>query len=145
MATVDIFSAMLGSDDPVLRFLANGGAWGDAQLMEDELQREREAEQEADRLARAVESIPKWEGQLEAVLRKHMTPSAEKHKARLVQSLREAYAAAGRDPSSVDAFLAAAEAAGQEEVQAKAKAKAKAAAKPKGKGAFAALADSDEE
>jgi hypothetical protein len=90
---------MLESSDPVVRFLANGGAWGDAQLMVDELEKERAAAAEAERLARAVESIPKWEGQLEALLRKAMTPSAQKHKARLIESLREAYAAAGQDPS----------------------------------------------
>ncbi len=112
-------------------------------MMEEEMEVERKAKEEAERLERAVESIPKWEGQLEAALRKAMTPSALKHKARLVESLREAYAHAGRDPKEVDAFLVALEAKAKEVQQAKAAAVAKVAAKPKG--AFGALADSDEE
>ena len=144
MASVSILKAMMESEDPVLRYLANGGSWGDAVMMEEDLAVERKAKEEAERLERAVESIPKWEAQLEAVLRKgSMTPSALKHKARLLESLREAYRHAGRDPMDADAFLAAVEAKAKGEQQAKAVAAAKAAAKPKG--AFGALADSDEE
>lgn len=143
MASVSILKSLLESEDPVLRFLANGGAWGDAVMMEEELEAERKAKAEAERLEKAVESIPKWEGQLTALLRKAMTPSALKHKARLLESLREAYAHAGQDPSTADAFLAAAEAKAKEEQEAKAAAAAKLAAKPKG--AFGALADSDDE
>ncbi len=143
MASVSILKAMMESEDPVLKYLANGGSWGDAALMEEEMEAERKAKAEAERLAQAVESIPKWEAQLEAVLRKNMTPSAQKHKARLVESLREAYGHAGQDPAMADAFLAAAEAKGKAEQQAKAVVAAKVAAKPKG--AFGALADSDDE
>jgi hypothetical protein len=144
MASVSILKAMMESEDPVLRYLANGGSWGDAALLEEELEAERKAKAEAERLALAVGSIPKWEAQLESVLRKgSTTPSALKHKGRLVESLREAYKHAGRDPRDADAFAAGVEAKVRAELEAKAVAAAKVAAKPKG--AFGALADSDEE
>lgn len=128
--------------DPISRFLANGGSWADAMEMEEEA-----------RLQRAVEAIPKWEAQLEAVLRKPQNPSALRHKARLLESLREAYVHARRPPSDADAFLAAAEAALKEEGAAKPKKQQ--SAPPKGaqtsrgvqaaktKNTFAGLADSD--
>ena len=144
MASISILNPLGASDDPIYRYLANGGSWGDAALMEDELVAQRKARQEEDRLAKAVESIPKWEAQLKAVMKKgSTTPSALKHKARLLESLREAYVHAGRDPSTAEAFLAAVEAKAKGEQQTKAVAAAKAAAKPKG--AFGALADSDED
>ncbi len=118
--------------DPILKFLANGGSWAEAAEME-----------EAERLKRAVESIPKWEAQLEAVLRKPQNPSALRHKARLVESLREAYEQAGRDAGAADAYLAAAEA----KVKAAAGPRAPGGGEPpaKPRGAWAALVDSDEE
>ena len=144
MASVSILKAMMESEDPVLRYLANGGSWGDAALLEEEVAAEAKAKAEAERLALAVGSIPKWEAQLESVLRKgSFTPSALKHKARLLESLREAYNHAGRDPREADAFLAAVEAKVRAELEARAAAATRAAAKPKG--AFGALADSDEE
>ena len=149
MDSVTIIQRMI-ADDPILSFLANGGSWADAVEMDEERQArwaaEAAAEAEARRVAEAAEaearrvaelvpSIPKWEGQLAAVLRKPVNPSALGHKARLVASLREAYALDGWDPALVDAFLAAEEAKVAAERAAKA-----AAAGPVGAGAGPARA-----
>ena len=109
--------------DPIFRFLADGGSWADAVEMEEEMMAETKAKEQAKRLEEAVASIPKWEAQLAALLRKPQNPSALRHKARLLKSLREAYAHAGQDPS---------------------KAK-KVAVAPKGANSFAGLADSSDE
>lgn len=145
--TQQVTIAEMIAADPILQFLANGGSWADAVEMEEEMMAKRRVAEEAERLARAVESIPKWEGQLEAVVRKgSKTPSALAHKARLLASLREAYAHAGRDPTTADAFLARAEAEVAVAATAKAKKEEKKAANaPKGKNAWGALADSDDE
>jgi hypothetical protein len=133
--------------DPILQFLANGGSWADAVEMDERMQEERRAAAEVVRLAAAVEAIPKWEGQLEAVVRKgSKTPSALAHKARLLASLREAYAHAGRDPSTADAYLARVEAVVASAAAAKAaKEEKKGGAAPKGKNAWSALVDSDDD
>lgn len=130
------------ADDPILRFLANGGSWADAVEMEEAAAEERREVEKAGRMERAVESIPRWEAQLEAVVKKgSKTPSALKHKARLLESLREAYAHAGRDPRGADAFLAEAEAKGK----GRGKVEVKAATEGKGKNAWDAFADSDDD
>jgi hypothetical protein len=94
---------LMEDSDPMFRDIANGMSWGDAAYLEDKRVAERKRKE-------AVESIPKWEAQLEGVLRKHINPSALRHKARLVESLKEAYGHAGKDPKEVDALLVALEA-----------------------------------
>lgn len=137
------YSAVLAemiAADPISQFLANGGSWADAAEMEERVMEERRAVEAAERLERAVEAIPKWRAQLEATVRKgSKTPSALKHKARLLESLREAYAHAGRDPNTANAFLGELEAG----VAAGAVAKPAKGGAPKGK--WGALAGSDSE
>ena len=75
----------LKMDDPILRFLADGGSWADAVEMEYDLK------------------IPVWSAQLKKAMAKR-GPSAVKHQQRVLADLREAYAYKG---SSVEAFEAA--------------------------------------
>jgi hypothetical protein len=132
------------ADDPILRFLANGGSWADAVEMEEVAAEERRGVEKAERLEKAVEAIPKWEAQLEATVRKgRRDPSALKHKARLLESLREAYAHAGRDPREAVTFLAEAEA--KATGKGKGKVEVKAATAGKGKNTWDAFADSDDD
>ena len=130
LKTFDLLDMMKG--DPVSKFLADGGTWADAIALQYSLQ------------------LPLWEGQLKgAVGRKG--PSAERHKARLMQHLQEAYNYMGQT-GKAERQLAAFQAEWEEEQAAKANTKAKAALpkaaakpKPKGTNAWEVLAASDSE
>jgi hypothetical protein len=124
--------------DPVSKFLADGGSWADAIELDYQLQ------------------IPVWEGQLKGAVGR-FGPSAERHKARLLQHLQEAYTYLGQT-GKAEARMAQFQREWEEEKGEKAKAKAAAAkakaeapkggAGPKPKApmnAWAALADSDDE
>ena len=118
--------------DPVANFLADGGSWADAIELDYTL------------------NIPIWEGQLKgAVGRKG--PSAERHKARLLKHLQEAYSYLGQPGKELER-LAVFQREYEEAQAAKGKPKVVAvpkaggAPKPKAGGnAWAALADSEED
>lgn len=120
--------------DPISSFLADGGSWADAVEMEYTLE------------------IPIWEGQLKGVVGRK-GPSAERHKARLLKHLQQAYTYLG-EPGKAEMRLAQFQKEWEEEQMGKPKAKTVTAPKavmggapkPKAvKNAWAALADSDDD
>jgi hypothetical protein len=74
--------------DPILRMLADGGAWDVAVEMEYEMH-----------------LIPKLSGQLKASLRKK-SPSALKHRERLINDLQSAYSYCGTSEERFQVILA---------------------------------------
>lgn len=70
-------ATLLDLTDPITRYLADGGSWANAVEMEYE-----------------QHLIPKWTRQLQASLGKK-SPSAEKHRQRLIDDLKSAYAYCG--------------------------------------------------
>lgn len=134
-SNIDLLDIMRKAD-PVSKFLADGGSWADAIELDYQLQ------------------IPIWEGQLKGAVGR-FGPSAERHKARLLKHLQEAYGylgMSGRAEARMAQFQREWEESKGEKAKAKAdKAKAKANA-PKAAGApkapvnaWAALADSEED
>lgn len=78
----------LFQDDPVSKFLIDGGSWADAIQMELELE------------------IPILEARLKAACKKQ-NPSAERFRAKLLAELRSAYLYTGKNSTeAADAFLA---------------------------------------
>jgi hypothetical protein len=75
-STVNALQALTYSN-PITRFLADGGSWADAVHMEYQ-----------------TILIPKWEAQIRNSLHKH-SPSAIKHRERVMADLRDAYAYCG--------------------------------------------------
>ena len=146
MASINLLDLMRKAD-PVSKFLAESGSWADAIELDYQLQ------------------IPIWEGQLKGAVGR-FGPSAERHKARLLKHLQEAYSYLGM-PGRAEARMAQFQREWEAEKGEKAKAKAAAAKakaeapkgaaaaagagagaapKPKASGnAWAALADSDSE
>ena len=77
----------LFQDDPVSKFLIDGGSWADAIEMDLELE------------------IPILEARLRATCKKQ-NPSAERFRAKLLTELRAAYSYTGKGTEAADAFLA---------------------------------------
>lgn len=77
----------LFQDDPVSKFLIDGGSWADAIEMDLELE------------------IPILEARLRAACKKQ-NPSAERFRAKLLTELRAAYSYTGKGTEAADAFLA---------------------------------------
>ncbi len=73
--------------NPITRFLADGGSWADAVQMEYE-----------------TILIPKWEGQIRGSLHKH-SPSAVKHRQRVMADLLDAYAFCGISRNTLNNLL----------------------------------------
>lgn len=74
-------------DDPILRFLADGGSWADAIEMDYDLK------------------IPVWGAQLKKAMAKK-GPSAVKHQQRILADLQGAYAFKGISGKAFEAKLA---------------------------------------
>jgi phage gpG-like protein len=81
-------ATLLDSTDPITRYLADGGSWANAVEMEYE-----------------QNLIPKWSRQLQASLGKK-SPSAEKHRQRLIDDLQMAYAYCGISGDHFQTILA---------------------------------------
>jgi hypothetical protein len=74
--------------DPILRFLADGGSWADAIEMDYE-----------------QNLIPLWTSQLKGCSPKKRSPSALKHRQRLIDNLQSAYAYCGVSGDRFQAIL----------------------------------------
>ena len=77
----------LFQDDPVSKFLIDGGSWADAIEMQTKL------------------DLPVLEARLKAACKKQ-NPSAERYRAKLLDELRSAYSYIGKGADAGDAFLA---------------------------------------
>lgn len=84
---------------PYNRYLADGGSWATAMEMIESLEYDQK------RLDYEQNLIPKWTSQLKASLKKK-SPSADKHRQRLIGDLEWAYAFCGRPDAEFKAILA---------------------------------------
>lgn len=80
-------ATLLDLTDPITRYLADGGSWANAVEMDYE-----------------QNLIPKWTRQLKASLGKK-SPSAEKHRQRLIDDLQSAYSYCGVSGDRFQAIL----------------------------------------
>ena len=121
--------------NPISRFLDDGGSWGDATAMDYEL------------------NLPIWEAQLKGSLGK-VSPSAVAHRARLLKHMEEAYLYLLGEPERAHAKLVAFQREWEEQQKVKVKSTPTKKATStrvvgnvanKTKNAWAALAESDEE
>ena len=99
----NLLEFLQSTNDPFMKLLVEGKPWGNVIYAQEEWQKSEEGLKQ-----RAAQNAKRYEAQLEAVLRKPPTPSAVKHKERLVESLRETYVTLGRNPAEANAFLMAA-------------------------------------
>jgi hypothetical protein len=91
-STLSIDLIALFQEDPVTKFLINGGSWADAEEME------------------AYRNISVLEARITAACKKQ-NPSAERYRAKLLEELRSDYIYVGKGSKAADAFLAEALAA----------------------------------
>lgn len=127
--SIDLIALM--QEDPVSKFLIDGGSWADAIEME-----------------LLLTDIPILEARIKAACKKQ-NPSAERYRAKLLGELRSAYSYVGKGSQAADDFLAAAlavKAAPVKAAPAKATSNAAPAAKKASQNAWDLLAiDSDDE